>query len=87
MSCRRVSRLPQCVPHLVDRIQRQEEELQLRQEAVEKIQGTLAAERVILHELRRELRERIKVAFEEEGIEIPFAQQTVWHKSAELSER
>jgi small conductance mechanosensitive channel len=33
----------------------------------------------------RELRERIKVAFEEEGIEIPFPQQTVWHRSAALS--
>ena len=29
----------------------------------------------------RELRERIKVAFDEEGIEIPFPQQTVWHKT------
>jgi small conductance mechanosensitive channel len=33
----------------------------------------------------RELRERIKVAFDEEGIEIPFPQQTVWHKPAEMS--
>lgn len=33
----------------------------------------------------RELRERIKVAFDEEGIEIPFPQQTVWHKPAEVS--
>ena len=31
----------------------------------------------------RELRERIKAAFDEEGIEIPFPQQTVWHRSAE----
>ena len=33
----------------------------------------------------RELRERIKVAFDEEGIEIPFPQQTVWHTPAEVS--
>jgi small conductance mechanosensitive channel len=33
----------------------------------------------------RELRERIKVAFDEEGIEIPFPQQTVWHKPAAVS--
>jgi small-conductance mechanosensitive channel len=32
-------------------------------------------------------RERIKVAFEQEGIEIPFPQQTVWHQTAELSQR
>jgi small conductance mechanosensitive channel len=30
----------------------------------------------------RELRERIKGAFDAEGIEIPFPQQTVWHRSA-----
>jgi len=30
----------------------------------------------------RELRERIKAAFDEEGIEIPFPQQTVWHRPA-----
>ena len=35
----------------------------------------------------RELRERIKVAFEDERIEIPFPQQTVWHRQAELSQR
>ena len=31
----------------------------------------------------RELRERIKAAFDEEGIEIPFPQQTVWHRPFE----
>ena len=35
----------------------------------------------------RELRERIKVAFEEDGIEIPFPRQTVWHKTPELTKR
>ena len=35
----------------------------------------------------RELRERIKAAFDEEGIEIPFPQQTVWHRSAEPAGR
>jgi moderate conductance mechanosensitive channel len=30
----------------------------------------------------RGLRERIKAAFDEEGIEIPFPQQMVWHRSA-----
>ena len=29
----------------------------------------------------RELRERIKAAFDAEGIEIPFPQQMVWHRS------
>jgi small-conductance mechanosensitive channel len=33
----------------------------------------------------RELRERIKVAFDEEAIEIPFSQQTGWQKPAEVS--
>ena len=28
----------------------------------------------------RELREQIKRAFDEEGIEIPFPQQAVWHR-------
>jgi small conductance mechanosensitive channel len=28
----------------------------------------------------RELRRKIKAVFEEEGIEIPFPQQTVWHR-------
>ena len=33
-------------------------------------------------DVSRELRERIKAAFDEEGIEIPFPQQTVWHRPA-----
>jgi moderate conductance mechanosensitive channel len=31
----------------------------------------------------RELRARIKAAFDDAGIEIPFAQRTIWHRSAE----
>jgi moderate conductance mechanosensitive channel len=31
----------------------------------------------------RELRARIKAAFDEEGIEIPFAQRTIWHRNAD----
>ena len=33
----------------------------------------------------RELRARIKGAFDDAGIEIPFAQRTVWHRSADGS--
>jgi small conductance mechanosensitive channel len=33
------------------------------------------------YDVSRELRERIKAAFDAEGIEIPFAQQTVWHRA------
>ncbi|MDA0167175.1 mechanosensitive ion channel family protein [Solirubrobacter ginsenosidimutans] len=34
------------------------------------------------YRVSRELRARLKAAFEREGIEIPFPQQTVWHKTA-----
>ncbi|WP_028063672.1 mechanosensitive ion channel family protein [Solirubrobacter soli] len=34
------------------------------------------------YRVSRELRAQLKVAFEREGIEIPFPQQTVWHKTA-----
>ena len=33
--------------------------------------------------VERELRKRLKTAFDEEGIEIPFPQQTVWHRNGE----
>ena len=33
--------------------------------------------------VERELRKRLKFAFDEEGIEIPFPQQTVWHRNVE----
>lgn len=33
--------------------------------------------------VERELRKRLKMAFDEEGIEIPFPQQTVWHRNVE----
>jgi small conductance mechanosensitive channel len=33
------------------------------------------------YRVSRELRARLKVAFEREGIEIPFPQQTVWHRT------
>jgi moderate conductance mechanosensitive channel len=33
--------------------------------------------------ISRELRERIKRAFDEEGIEIPFPQQAIWYRQAE----
>ena len=33
----------------------------------------------------RELRERIKLAFDQEGIEIPFPQQMVWNRSVEAA--
>ena len=33
------------------------------------------------YRVSRMLRERLKVAFDEYGIEIPFPQQTIWHRS------
>jgi len=33
--------------------------------------------------IARELRERIKARFDAEGIEIPFPQRTIWHRTAE----
>ena len=35
------------------------------------------------YRVSRELRQRLKAAFEREGIEIPFPQQTVWHRTVE----
>jgi small-conductance mechanosensitive channel len=37
------------------------------------------------YRISRELRRRIKDAFDAEGIEIPFPQQTVWHRQAAAS--
>jgi small conductance mechanosensitive channel len=34
------------------------------------------------YRVSRELRRRLKAAFDREGIEIPFPQQTVWHRTA-----
>src|SRR3954447_22571030 len=34
------------------------------------------------YRVSRDLRARLKAAFEREGIEIPFPQQTVWHRAA-----
>ena len=33
------------------------------------------------YRVSRTLRERLKLAFDAEGIEIPFPQQTIWHRS------
>jgi small conductance mechanosensitive channel len=35
----------------------------------------------------RELRERLAAEFDREGIEIPFPQQTVWHRSDDVAAR
>jgi small conductance mechanosensitive channel len=37
------------------------------------------------YRVSRALRERLKVAFDEEGIEIPFPQQTIWHRTEPIS--
>ncbi|MGH2919049.1 MAG: mechanosensitive ion channel family protein [Solirubrobacteraceae bacterium] len=34
------------------------------------------------YDVSRELRQRLKAAFDEEGIEIPFPQQMIWHRGA-----
>ena len=34
------------------------------------------------YDVSRKLRQRLKEAFDAEGIEIPFAQQVVWHRGA-----
>ena len=34
-------------------------------------------------EVSRLVRERLKAAFDAEGIEIPFPQQTVWHRQGD----
>jgi moderate conductance mechanosensitive channel len=34
------------------------------------------------YRVSRDLRARLKSAFQDEGIEIPFPQQTVWHRAA-----
>jgi small conductance mechanosensitive channel len=35
------------------------------------------------YRVSRELRQRLKAAFDREGIEIPFPQQTVWHREVQ----
>jgi len=37
------------------------------------------------YRVSRALRERLKVAFDEEGIEIPFPQHTIWHRTEPVS--
>jgi moderate conductance mechanosensitive channel len=37
------------------------------------------------YRVSRTLRERLKVAFDAEGIEIPFPQQTIWHRTEPLA--
>ena len=38
------------------------------------------------YDVSRELRQRLKEAFDAEGIEIPFAQQVVWHRGEQVPE-